>query len=97
MYSKDSTPTNNFARTSIFKNGSHDDILGEDHNFNYQFGKTELTIFNPSKIEESFVSTRNMKPPIKRKESHANQSLNFEVTIPEEDITVNSSNNKYED
>jgi hypothetical protein len=54
-------------------------------------------IFNPSRTEESFVSARNMKPPIKnRGGSHVNQNLNYGVTIPEEDITVNSSN-KYEE
>ena len=43
------------------------------------FGKTQQAIANTSKAEESFVSSRNMKPPIKKKVEQFNDSLSFGV------------------
>ena len=77
------------ARSSLANENSQKDIHGEDHGINLNFGKTQHTILNSSKISESFVSHRNMKPPMKKKESPTNsQSFNYVsssmgIAIPE--------------
>jgi hypothetical protein len=69
---KSTTPINssaaiNFGRPMTAKNYSDFDTGNEEHKLSSHFGRTQQTIINPSKAEESFVSTRQMKPPIKRR------------------------------
>ena len=70
-------PANTLAKTTNLKE-SHDEIINEDNFPSTNFGKTQQTIINQSKAEEGFVSSRNMKPPLRRKDSASNigQSAN---------------------
>jgi len=88
---------NGNQRSSIGHSISQFDILGEDHGINHHFGNTQKSIVNPSKGSESFVSSRNMKPPLRPKDNWSS-SLNFgsaAVVIPEEDPTLTNSSNGF--
>jgi hypothetical protein len=70
--------------------------MKEDIGFNGKLGKTELTLQNSSKEEDvPFVSNRNMKPPLKKKDnpsaSVAWSMGNMALTIPEEERSIVSS------
>jgi hypothetical protein len=92
-----------YDRSPITHSISQVDILGEDHGISHQFGVTQKSIVNNSKANDSFVSIRNMKPPLRPREGSYSVSLNFGGTstggvIPEEDYTLTNSsheNNSY--
>lgn len=82
-----------FQRTSFGINLSHKEI--EDHGISHHFGNTEKSIMNPSKVNDSVVSSRNMRPPLRPKDNLQTQSFNFADTsasvIPEEDPALTNS------
>lgn len=65
----------NTSKSPAFKFDQVDDIIHEEQSPN-SFGKTQQAIANNSKAEDSFVSSRNMKPPM-RKKNESNDSLSF--------------------
>lgn len=78
----------NVGKSPTFKFDHVDDIIHEEQSFN-SFGKTQQAIPNTSKAEESFVFSRNMKPPMRKKNEQSNDSLSFGMAsvglvIPEE-------------
>jgi len=71
----------------MFKNDGTEEIINEDSGFYNRFGKTEQNIKNTSKVEEPpFVSNRNMKPPLKKKDPSSSNGAwsmgNVVLTIP---------------